>query len=250
MSCQSYRDAIALHAGADLSAEQVSRLQQHLEDCADCRLLLEQLVADRRAVQQLAARPVEADRIAAVRSAVLEQVTSHPAKHGSTHWKWLALAATVVLALTAVLMTRPWQQTAGHVELARLDPTPLPPPTDVETSEPPPLFENEAESKMEAVVSTEDGRAFEASAPQSSMVASTELLQQEAPLHGGDTATRSGPAAHQSPLLVKLVSESKDVVIFWLVDAGGSDADQRVPEPKVSKYREEQRDEQQPLSIG
>jgi anti-sigma factor RsiW len=101
MSCSKFETDIALHAGGDLPAGSVARVESHLAECADCRALAEELRAGQALLGELSDEPLEDAMLAAVRGHVLRQLWGSPSAcgglSGRPYWK-LALAAALVLA--------------------------------------------------------------------------------------------------------------------------------------------------------
>jgi len=260
MSCQRFRGAIALYVGNDLPGEQLEPLQQHLEECAVCRLLLEQLAADRQWLQRLADRPIEETRMAACRSRVMTEIADQPTKARSSRYSLLALAAALIIALCAMLQSRQWrEETAGP-----------PPVTRLEASRPGSIQEHpraDVQGDQHVNTEVEPGRieledgvtkssdtelgsgARERAAPLVGSVAAWEPSP-PAVLRIGASALRPQPATSQRPILVKLVSEQKDVVIYWLLDADEPDVSQRSSTHSNSVDTKEQRDDRSTLSRG
>ena len=127
MKCIKWQAEIALHAGRDLPAADVPRVESHLAECADCRALLADLRAGQSAIAQLRDGPLEDAMLAEVRRRVLQEIDAgrRPALIPLV-WK-LSLAAALVLA---VLLAWPKHHPAAKPEpLARAErPQYIPPP--------------------------------------------------------------------------------------------------------------------------
>jgi len=96
MSCTKMEADLALYAGGDLPDGRVARIERHLADCADCRVILEELRASQALLADLRDEPLENAMVAAVRRRVLARIDApRPAR---LYWK-LALAAALILAV-------------------------------------------------------------------------------------------------------------------------------------------------------
>jgi hypothetical protein len=73
-SCSQNVSLLALHAGNDVCPEDASRLRRHLEDCADCRLLLAEFRATRDWLRSNAAPPVDGDLLDELRGRVVRRL--------------------------------------------------------------------------------------------------------------------------------------------------------------------------------
>ena len=112
MSCQQFEEWLALDVGGDLAAGESAKLQAHLSQCEVCSRFAEELRASQVSLRALHDAVLPEDRLATVRTSVLDKVRrtaapSAPAGEGlsSPAWlrpKWLlaGLAAAFVLAVS------------------------------------------------------------------------------------------------------------------------------------------------------
>jgi anti-sigma factor RsiW len=122
MNCAKWEPEIALHAGGDLPAADVPRIERHLAECANCRALLEDLRAGQDLLAELRDEPLEDAMLLQVRRNVLGRADFSP--RGTSvplHWK-LALAAALVLA---VVLEWPRHRIVNPTPVAHEAPHPL-----------------------------------------------------------------------------------------------------------------------------
>jgi hypothetical protein len=125
MNCSKLEEDIALYAGGDLPDGRVARVEQHLAECADCRVLAEELRAGQALLAELRDEPLEDAMVARVRRNVLAQIgTARPAR---LFWKF-ALAAALVLAMVLAWPRHPAVKPApvavARVEAPQVTPAP------------------------------------------------------------------------------------------------------------------------------
>lgn len=169
MNCAKRKIDIALYAGGDLPANRLARTIGHLEACAECRALADDLRAGHTLLGALQDEPLEDMMAANVRRRVLARLSLEEAGVARRYWRW-ALAAALVLA---AILTIPWR-TGKQAPLARVESAPP------KVAEAPPAI-----AKAQRPVARQHHRAK----PQPS-----------------------------EPLLVQLVTDDPNIVIYWLVD--------------------------------
>ena len=169
MNCARWKIDIALYAGSDLPANRLGGAIAHLEACAECRALLDDLRAGQTLLSELEDEAIEDAMAANVRRRVLARLPVEQARTAHGYWAW-ALAAAVLLA---AILTLPWRM-EKQAPLARVENAPP------KVAEAPP-----AVAKAQRPVARRHHRAK----PQPS-----------------------------EPLLVQLVTDDPNIVIYWLVD--------------------------------
>jgi hypothetical protein len=213
MSCKRYEHWAGLYVGGDLDRPRVRKLERHLEDCADCRELVEGLGQTRAAVEGLRDEPLDGSVLEDLHQGILETIQAEadsaraPARRdgfGKAWWRWglVGSLAMLLVALAAVLffiprtIDSPGQivEEAPPVEAPVTIPpreteTPLPAETTVEKHEPPPHY---------AVLDVAETPDVEASFP--------EPVEDD---------------RHADDLVVKLLTDNPDIVIYWLVERNG-----------------------------
>jgi|HubBroStandDraft_1064217.scaffolds.fasta_scaffold229333_2 hypothetical protein len=180
MNCAKWKIDIALYAGGDLPAKRLARTIAHLEECPGCRALADDLRVGQTLLSELSDEPL-ADMMAAnVRRRVLARLPVEQAGAARRYWKW-ALAAAIVVAVVLMLPWRAEKQTEKQAPLARVK------------QAPPQLAE----------------------APLPIVSAQTPVVRRR---HHPAQARHATPPQPGEPLLVQLVTDDPNIVIYWLVD--------------------------------
>lgn len=171
MNCAKLRTDLALHAGDDLAAKRVGRVESHLAECADCRALIAELREERELLGELRDDPLEETLAAQLHSRVMAEAAALPERAPVRYWK-LAVAAALMVA--AILLW-PRQRAAR---------TPVAP------------------QAMVRAIPT----------------ASAQPVQTPTVVRRVRHRRRRPAAQPGSPLLVQLVTEDPNIVVYWLID--------------------------------
>jgi len=103
-----FAEAVSALADGSLDPAERPRVEAHLEACAECRELLDDLRALRREASSLAPEPLPAalwPRVAArLRDQGVRDESTATAKKGAGFWQWAAIAALLVVAVGAGLL--------------------------------------------------------------------------------------------------------------------------------------------------
>jgi hypothetical protein len=172
MNCAKWKIDIALYAGGDLPAKRLARTVAHLEACAGCRALADELRVGQTLLSELRDEPLEDMMAANVRRRVLARLPIEEAGAARRYWRW-ALAAAVVLPLALML---PWR-TEKQAPLARV-------------KQAPPQVAEAPSATLNAV-------------------------NVRRPVVHRHHRAKPQPG---EPLLVQLVTDDPNIVIYWLVD--------------------------------
>ena len=106
MNCAIWEEQVALYAGGDLDAAEAAGVERHLNQCAACRALAEELRAGLDSLRAAHAEPIEAERYAAVRGRVLAELAKPPRRRAV--WPWaVPLVAVAAAVLAVVMMMKP-----------------------------------------------------------------------------------------------------------------------------------------------
>jgi hypothetical protein len=180
MNCAKWKIDIALYAGGDLPAKRLARTIAHLEECPGCRALADDLRAGQTILSELRDESLEDMMAANVRHRVLARLPVEHAGAARRYWRW-ALAAAVVVAVVLMLPWRAEKQTEKQAPLARVK------------QAPPQVAE----------------------APLPIVNAQTPVVRRR---HHHAQARHATPPQPGEPLLVQLVTDDPNIVIYWLVD--------------------------------
>lgn len=209
MNCSRWQRLVALSVSGDVHADQARKLDTHLEDCASCRKLEQQLQGDLDDVRALDAAGAEEMTLGSVRGAVMAQIDAKRL----TAWVFglpgpATVAATLVVAgLLAVLL--PWGGDRGDVRLVESELPEVPPAVEADQStveQPGPEPEEESEPFV---------RELPAAEPVVHVppTAGAESIQPPAPLR----------MVAAEPMTIKILTDDPDVVIYWIVEAKGEE---------------------------
>jgi len=106
VSCAMWEERVALLAGGDLDRAEAAGAERHLEECARCRALAEDLHRELDGLRAVHAEPLAAEQYAAVRRRVLTELAKPP--RGRARWPWAApLIAAAAAVLAVVMMMKP-----------------------------------------------------------------------------------------------------------------------------------------------
>jgi anti-sigma factor RsiW len=183
MSCSQFEELIALYIEGDLPERNIRPVEEHLKLCPACREFAEELTASQSALKALGSEPVDEALYSQMRQRVLTEIGARQA----TAWPiWVyALAAScmVVLAVWAFLEHRPAQ-----------------PPRE----------------EAAHISRPQDSRPAE---PAPRLIVPRLLPRTRGPARPRTVAVETPVSAE--PLLVKLITDDPDVVIYWLIDKNG-----------------------------
>jgi hypothetical protein len=181
MSCSRFEEMLALRAGGDLPGRETVRLDAHLEGCPKCREFAAAMAASQAALQSLRDEAVEDQVFREIRRGVLARIEG--SRQTGRLWVRPAFAAAAVAVAVAL---------AAWLVPGPRPPVPPAPKIAAAPSPPPP-----PEAKLGAVAEPLRPRRRPARRP-----------RREQP-----------PDAE--PLLVQLVTDDPNVVIYWLIDHKG-----------------------------
>lgn len=191
MRCEDLGERIALHVTGDLPPRQAARVEAHLARCSRCQELADGFRRTARALESLGAEGADERASREVRSRVLERLRRGDAvpRPGSAPWRW-AVAAGVLLSLTLAIAHR-----ARHT-----DPPPCPGPIIPGVGVPPPTVASAAAVDRPPAKPSSRHRRAAGSAEAS---------------RGKEVTTA------REPMVVKLLTDDPEVVIYWLVGENG-----------------------------
>ena len=186
MNCSEWEEKVALYAGGDLTAGEAAVVERHVGECASCQLLLSGLRQSLTLFREGHAEEVDAAHYAAVRSRVLAELGG-----GRTpwwRWTWVGAAVAAVLLMVVAVRQKP-PKTRGQTERSPV--VAVARPENVPSV---PGFSPAAAAPVRR-------RVHRKPAPPKQIVVNTEL-----------------PA---DPLVVKLITNDPDVIIYWVTETKG-----------------------------
>jgi len=206
MNCGEWEERIALHAGCDLPPMEAAAVDRHVAECAACQALLSGLRQTAGLLREAHSEPVESAHYAAVRARVLSELAGRQ----RPRWAYALLAAAAMLLLVAV-----WPKARRVVV------TPRPQPVPVAQALMPPVSAFSGADPLGAP-----------SGPGTPWVrrprpAASGVTRKGGP--GGPPRTRGSapplqqvePSSPPEPLVVKLITDDPDVVIYWISEGKG-----------------------------
>lgn len=199
MKCGYSEQDIALFVEGDLEQARLLQIEAHLPECAACRLLADELRESQSIFKALRQDTVSAAALGHVRNRVLAEVAgvSSTTPWGRRVERWLFLGARRGYALAgvglAVLMVIGlWYSRTPEVLL----PAPLPAAA---------VPKDEPQPQVKAIVAVEQ----------------LDQHPRRQKARPAVTAKRVAPGESPKQLVVKLLTDDPNIVIYWLVDQNG-----------------------------
>jgi hypothetical protein len=183
MNCANWEERIALYMGGDLRAAESPEVERHLAECPGCQVFASGIRESLAVLREAHAEDVDELAFVAVRARVLSRLERGHAPLWRSAWVYGLLAAALLLAMV-------WMRPAGpkpHIEAVRHQ---APVPQAVVTPIP-------VEPTPVRVVRAHRRRHRRPIGP---------------PLIA---------ASPEKPLVVKLVTDDPNVVIYWITDTRG-----------------------------
>ena len=188
MNCVDWEERIALYAGGDLAPAEAQAVERHVGECAGCQLLLSGLRESLRLVREVHGEPVEAAHFAAVRARVFAELERTPARRWRFAWGFAMAAAAAVLLIA--MWPRPERKTMTH-------------------------------ALVPAPVVSHGGAGPQVRGGPPGPVSGRARVGRKAPARGPTRTTASAPPEPAEPMVVKLLTNDPDVVIYWITSTKG-----------------------------
>jgi hypothetical protein len=202
MKCRYSENDIALFVERDIALTQAREIEEHLALCDTCRELAEDLRETQLVFKGLRQETVSAGALASVRTKVLAEVGARSVRPTWGRWVY-ALAGVAFLAVVAIgLVEQVRKPIAPQVQQA-IKSDPLPPAAAVPLTSgtlTPTLGVQRTKAKVRADVNVPLTEGDGGRRPQG--VAQAEVLTEPPP----------------KQLVVKLLTDDPNIVIYWLVD--------------------------------
>ncbi len=195
--CGRFETWIALDAEGDLPAGESRELERHLAACTSCRRFTEEMAASQQVVRDQMQPPFDEEVLARVRAGVLDRIARPRARvlpfRRRVAARWVALAAVVLAAIGL------WRLGLG------------PPPGETEPVSPPPIV---------VEVTPRPALRPPPPVPVPAPVVRPTAPERPEPLPPPVRTAATPPPASTlaEPMFVKLISEERDLVIYWLVE--------------------------------
>jgi len=190
--CSEWQERVALFAGGDLPPAETAEVETHLADCACCRGFASELRADLVSLRARHSRAIAPEHYVRLRANVMQRVDAE-----SRRWSWWKPALAFAVA-AALLFAFFWPKPAPHPAVARRTPGPAP-------SHSPAPAHRRIDAPRFAVRTRPPHRHRPATIAVSVPVGT--------PAPAPDTAAE--------PLVVKLLTNDPNVVIYWITDTKG-----------------------------
>jgi anti-sigma factor RsiW len=183
MNCKGWEERIALSTGGDLDPAVEAEVRQHLADCPGCRGFAGEIEDAMGRLRSAHEEPLAAGYYTAVRARVLERLERE--RSPWRRWVWVVALAGAMAVAGVFLAQRPAGRPQAPVAVLRQPEAPA------------------VEARVPELVAPAAPRARKA--PPAPAPAS----------HGAEVA------ALAEPLVVKLITNDPDVVIYWIADRKG-----------------------------
>ena len=183
MNCADWEERIALYEGSDLGPDESAEVERHLAGCAGCQVFASGIRQSLALLREAHADPLDAAAFAAVRARVMGELERRPARR----W-WLVLGAACAAALIVAIFTVRTTPTGKPVVAFRTAP---PPRVEI-----PRLAEATSTRPPAVVVRVHHRRPRRPVAVES-------------------------PGEVEKPMVVKMVTDDPDIVIYWITDTRG-----------------------------
>jgi len=212
MNCKGWEERIALSAGGGLDPAIEAGVKQHLAECAGCREFAGGMEDSLNLLRSAHEEPIAAGHYTVVRAGVLARLEGQ--RRPWRRWEWAAgLAAGLAVAGVFVAM-RPAETPKVIVAAVR---RPEPPAVAMRMAEAGAQGENTGDRRVRP-----RGPGGRGASPGHRASLGTEPSVPAFP-RIPVTAQNRGPetSALVEPLVVKLITNDPDVVIYWIADRKG-----------------------------
>jgi hypothetical protein len=220
MNCRYSENDIALFVERDIASPQACEIEEHLAICDACRELAQDLQETQSVFKSLKRDSVSAGALASVRTKVLAEVGGRSVRPAWGRWVY-ALAGVAFVAVMVIGMAQYGRKPVAQVQqIVKSDP-PLSPDAS-------PYL---ARASRAAVPLTRGTITTTGAIPAAVIKrAKVNKVNVTVPRTEGDSRPRSGrqgvaqaevSAEPPKQLVVKLLTDDPNIVIYWLVDQNG-----------------------------
>ncbi len=228
MTCGGQERRLSLYVEDDLPARDAAVLQAHLEECEPCRGFLFELRSSQTALKELAAEPLDADALAAVRMRIRSASRESPGRRSAA--LYLAFAAGLIAAIGGLVWLGGREaRLPGPPLVAAMPSTSLSLATAMAEHAPgavkrPRPAGEEQESTIRAPRSVVPVVDASKPAPVLSPKDADQLARAVvavSQIESVEDVTTPSPAPSDRPPLVRLATSDPDVVIYWQLESDG-----------------------------
>jgi anti-sigma factor RsiW len=211
VKCSHWHRTIALYVGRELGPRRGRRVEQHLEGCAACRDLAEKLAADGSYLKNLDVLASENLDLGSVRHEVLAELDNRrPSPQGLVFVRRRVVASALVMVViiaVAIVLSDRGRRIPPVAENA------VGPARNLEAPIATHEIAPETPNRPDPDVPADSGATAGREAPH--RIARSEEMD------GFSIAsTRSAPV---EPMLIKILTDDPEVVIYWIVDSKGDE---------------------------
>jgi anti-sigma factor RsiW len=209
MKCGYSENDIALYVERDIASHQARKIETHLSTCDACRELAEDLRETQSAFKSLRQDTVSAGALASVRTRVLAEVGARNVRPAWGRWVQALAGAGFVMVLAIGL--------AYHL---RKQATPTPVAQQIVKISPVPAFVDA--SPYRARASRVDASPYPAGAARTTVsIAGRKGRPRSIKKNQREAAQTEAVIDPPRQLVVKLLTDDPNIVIYWIVDQNG-----------------------------
>ena len=234
MKCSRSKGLLALYVEGDLNDSQCGPLDDHLRECGDCRNLAAELVESQALLKSLRGDAVPEAALLSVRRQVLPRIARID---NSPNWalrveralmsrfrpRYAMTAIAAILVVSGVfasgIVWRTGSESIPVAEVVQPAPEAVPPSVDVDRRLPDP---EPSETVVEAPVQSRPLVELASAGSEVAVATPTLLEPRELPVMD-PPAIDSVNAGPVSQIVVKLVTDDPNVIIYWLIDSEQGD---------------------------
>jgi hypothetical protein len=235
MNCAEFESLIALNVSGDVSVQEASRVQAHLNDCQPCRALAEDLSGGLKWLQAAHQEPANRAMLHEVRVRVMRQLESQQRRWDHPFgglavlgwgWRWVAVSAAAAVLLGGLAWwSRTHEPSRTTVATARPVDTVESPPAADSASLPPAGKEPALESSRPLEPRPQQGPATPPARPeQAAMPSAGSRAADPEPLPTAgqiELVTAPVPESPEGPsetVMLKMPTSNPNIVVYWVVD--------------------------------
>ena len=208
MKCEFWRHQLALEVEGDLPEDSNPGLVRHLDDCAECRAFRSELVQTQSVFKKLRVATDDEGLADLIRERVVGTIERRNASWTMRARRWAPMGAGIAVCVTVALLTLPPR--SGFMR------TPTPPPSTAVVVEPEPIQVPAPPESPRVEASPE---AALADTPTETVIEGVQPPSRPTMIDPPSQLT--GESGMSDQLVVKLLTDDPNLVIYWVVDNQG-----------------------------